>query len=97
MSTPSGIRQYPTEELRGVDDRRISEVLERACRDPGGINRAVLYRQFQRDFVERAIAIPLYYPLFTYVTARTSLVCSLALSPRRTDSCTIRDWTINAG
>lgn len=48
-------------------DDRLSETLERARREPSGINRAQLYRQFQVDFLTRAIAIPLYYPLFTYV------------------------------
>lgn len=50
----------------GVNDDRLSELLERARRDPNGINRAVLYRQFQEMFLERAIAIPLYHPLFSY-------------------------------
>lgn len=54
----------------GADDRRISELLEAARRDPNGINRIESYREFQREFVERAIAIPLYYPLFTYATGR---------------------------
>jgi peptide/nickel transport system substrate-binding protein len=49
-----------------VNDDRLSELLERARRDPNGINRAVLYRQFQEIFLERAIAIPLYHPLFSY-------------------------------
>ena len=48
-------------------DDRLSETLERARREPSGINRAQLYRQFQIDFLTRAVAIPLYYPLFTYV------------------------------
>ncbi len=50
----------------GVNDDRLSELLERARRDPNGINRALLYRQFQEMFLERAVAIPLYHPLFTY-------------------------------
>lgn len=50
----------------GVNDDRLSELLERARRDPNGINRALLYRQFQEMFLERAIAIPLYHPLFSY-------------------------------
>lgn len=48
-------------------DDRLSETLERARREPSGINRAQLYRQFQIDFLTRVVAIPLYYPLFTYV------------------------------
>jgi len=54
----------------GVNDDRLSELLERARRDPNGINRAILYRQFQELFIERAIAIPLYYPLFSYAVSR---------------------------
>jgi peptide/nickel transport system substrate-binding protein len=53
----------------GVSDDRISELLERARRDPNGINRALLYRQFQELFIERAIAIPLYHPLFSYAVS----------------------------
>jgi ABC-type transport system substrate-binding protein len=40
-----------------------------ARRDPNGVNRANLYREFQHEFVDRAIAIPLYYPIFTYALA----------------------------
>ena len=53
----------------GVDDRRISELLERARREPHQVNRAQLYREFQQDFVRRAIAIPLYVPLVGYATS----------------------------
>lgn len=62
--------QYPNgANFGGADDRRISELLERARRDPYGINRVAEYREFQRSFVERVIALPVYYPLFTYITA----------------------------
>ncbi|NDJ59698.1 MAG: hypothetical protein GYB67_01155 [Chloroflexi bacterium] len=54
----------------GVTDRLISEMLEKARTDPYGVNRIIEYHRFQRDFVERAIALPLYYPLFTVATAR---------------------------
>ena len=47
-------------------DDRLSELLERARRDPNGLNRIILYRSFQESFLERAVAIPLYYPLFSY-------------------------------
>lgn len=50
----------------GAADDRMSELLERARRDANGLNRILLYRQFQELFIERAIAIPLYYPLFSY-------------------------------
>jgi len=59
--------QYPEgRNYGGVADDRLSDLLERARRDPNGLNRVELYRQFQDAFIERAIAIPLYYPLYTY-------------------------------
>lgn len=62
--------QYPDgENYGGVDDRRISILLERARRDPWGINRSEAYHNFQREFVERVVALPLYYPIFSYVTS----------------------------
>lgn len=61
--------QYPDGlNYGGADDRRISELLERGRREPYGINRVQDYRAFQDLFVERAIAIPLYYPVYTFVT-----------------------------
>ncbi|HYO89472.1 MAG TPA: ABC transporter substrate-binding protein, partial [Candidatus Limnocylindrales bacterium] len=60
--------QYPDgENVSGVDDRQISILLERARRDPYGVNRVQDYAAFQREFAQRAIALPLYYPLFTFV------------------------------
>lgn len=50
----------------GMDDRRISEALEDARRDPYGVNRAVHYARFQQLFAERAPALTLYYPLYIY-------------------------------
>ncbi len=50
----------------GMDDRRISETLEDARRDPLGVNRAAHYRRFQALFAERVPALVLYYPLYVY-------------------------------
>jgi peptide/nickel transport system substrate-binding protein len=50
----------------GMDDRRISEALENARRDPYGVNRVVHYTRFQQLFAERAPALTLYYPLYIY-------------------------------
>lgn len=62
--------QYQTgKNYGGASDRRVSEALEKARQEISGINRVAYYQQFQRDFVDRAIAIPLYYPLFTYAVA----------------------------
>lgn len=59
--------QYPDGfNYGGAVDSRVDETLERARRESNGINRDTLYATFQRRFVERGIAIPLYYPLYTY-------------------------------
>lgn len=53
----------------GLADRDISEALEIARKDPNGVRRAELYRDFQRWFVERAAAILLYNPLYHYAVS----------------------------
>lgn len=79
----------------GMDDRRINEELERARRDPSGINRIIRYTNFQQSFLERAIAIPLYYPLFTYVTAPQISGIQLGYVANPSSRFfTIRDWGI---
>ena len=50
----------------GMDDRRVSEELEMARRDPFGINRVTHYHRFQELFAERVPALVLYYPFYTY-------------------------------
>ena len=89
--------QYPDgKNYGGVDDRRIAEDLERARGDYSGINRAVRYRDFQEDFVSRAIAIPLYYPLYTY--AVSSKVAGIQLGFMGSPASrfvSIQDWTLN--
>ncbi|MCY3945610.1 MAG: ABC transporter substrate-binding protein [Anaerolineaceae bacterium] len=65
------VGQYPDGlNFGGVDDRRLSELLERARREPWGVNRAALYREVQETFAERVIAIPLYHPVVIYATAQ---------------------------
>lgn len=81
----------------GVNDRRISESLEAARRDSNGINRAIHYRNFQHNFVERAIAIPLYYPLFSYALASNVNGVQLGLIGSPADRFrNIRDWTMSS-
>jgi len=90
--------QYPDgKNYGGVDDRRIAEDLERARRDPSGINRIILYDAFQRDFIERAVAIPLYYPLFTYATRSQVVGVQLGfMGSPASRFITVKDWTILA-
>lgn len=64
------VSQYPDgRNYGGMADDRISELLGRARRESNGLNRVVLYRDVQQAFIERAVAIPLYYPLFTYAVS----------------------------
>lgn len=62
-------RQIPAEgglNFGGLNDRRLSEIMESARREPNGIARAALYQQFQQAFCDRAAAILLYYPAYFY-------------------------------
>ena len=78
----------------GMDDRRISEMLELARRDPVGVNRATHYRVFQRLFAERAPALVLYYPLYIYgADARLQGVQLGFLSTPSDRFRHIHDWT----
>jgi peptide/nickel transport system substrate-binding protein len=91
--------QYPDgDNYGGVDDRRISEALERGRQEPSGINRDIYYEKFQKDFVDRAIALPLYYPLFTYVTAAGVDGVQLGFIGSPSDRFqTIKNWSIRQG
>ncbi|MCY3832156.1 MAG: peptide ABC transporter substrate-binding protein [Chloroflexi bacterium] len=54
-----------------ASDSDVTDLLERARREIYGVRRAALYQQFQAAFAESASAIPLYYPLFTFVVDET--------------------------
>lgn len=91
--------QYPDgDNYGGVDDRRISESLERGRQESSGINRDIYYEKFQKDFVDRAIALPMYYPLFTYVTAADVSGVQLGFIGSSSDRFqTIQNWSIRQG
>lgn len=81
----------------GVSDDRINELLERARRDAYGINRVQLYGLFQEEFAERAIAIPLYYPLYTYAVRNYVDGVQLGFISSPIDRFrTIRAWQITS-
>lgn len=62
--------EYPDgKNFGGANDRFVSEVLEHARREPNSLNRKTAYISFQNEFLKRAIAIPLYYPIYTYATS----------------------------
>ncbi len=91
--------QYPDgANYGGLDDHRISETLEYARREASGINRAIYYDIFQRDFIERAIAIPMYYPLYTYAVSAAFEGVQLGFIGRPGDRFkTIGNWYQKAG
>ncbi len=65
--------QYPDgQNYGGINDRRSSELLERARRDPNGLHRAAYYSEFQQVFADRSLALLLYYPVYHY-TVRTAV------------------------
>lgn len=62
-------RQVPSEgglNFGGLNDRRISELLEAARQTTDGSARVALYAEFQRLFCDRAAALVLYYPIYYY-------------------------------
>ncbi|HEX3050787.1 MAG TPA: ABC transporter substrate-binding protein, partial [Aggregatilineaceae bacterium] len=87
--------QYQTgQNFGGMDDRRVSEALEMARREPYGINRVVHYRRFQELFLERAPALVLYYPLYTYaVDSRIQGIQLGFLSSLADRFRTLQDWS----
>lgn len=54
----------------GLDQRRISEIIETARITVDPTQRAVLYHQFQELFAEEVPAILLYHPVYTYGVSR---------------------------
>ena len=86
--------QYGTgQNYGGMDDRRISEALEQARREPNSLNRLVYYRTFQALFAERVPALVLYYPLYTYaVDARLQGVQLGFMSSPSDRFRTIQNW-----
>ncbi len=89
--------QYPDgQNYGGTNDRGISEALERARRESNGTNRKIFYEQFQQVFVDRAIAIPLYNPLFTYALSPRVSGVQLGLLASPSDRfMTVQDWQFN--
>ena len=88
--------QYPDgKNYGGVADTRLSELLEKARRDPYGINRVADYQEFQRLFVAHAVALPLYYPLFTFATSPQVQGVQLGFIASPADRFrNIGDWSI---
>ncbi|MDX2076051.1 MAG: ABC transporter substrate-binding protein [bacterium] len=88
--------QYPDgKNYGGVSERTISESLERGRRDVNGTNRTIFYHNFQREFIQKAVAIPLYHPLFTYAVNPKIVGIQLGFIGSYSDRfMTIQDWVI---
>jgi peptide/nickel transport system substrate-binding protein len=88
--------QYPEgQNYGGVNDRAISEALENARSDHNALHRSEHYRQFQQEFINRAIAIPLYYPLYTYAVSTAIQDVQLGFVSGPPDRfISLREWSI---
>ncbi|RMG75197.1 MAG: hypothetical protein D6711_07285 [Chloroflexi bacterium] len=86
--------QYPNgQNYGGANDTAISQALELARQDVNGTNRAIHYNNFQRAFIERAVALPLYIPLFTYAVNPDVTGIQIGFIGASSDRfMTIRDW-----
>ena len=86
--------QYPDGlNYGGANSTRVSKLLERGRQDASGTNRLVHYHDFQRAFIQEALAIPLYAPLFTYVVADEVAGVQLGYISRPSDRfLTLHDW-----
>ncbi|MBX3080681.1 MAG: peptide ABC transporter substrate-binding protein [Anaerolineae bacterium] len=89
-------RQSPAEgglNFGGLNERRLSEIMEAARREPNGITRASLYQQFQQLFCDRAAAIPLFYPAYFYGVDRRLTGVQIGFMSDPSDRFrTLRDW-----
>lgn len=80
-----------------VSNHEIAELIERARREIYGSRRLALQQQFQDAFAEDAIAIPLYYPLFTLIVNEEIEGLQLGYLASGADRFrTIGDWRIAA-
>lgn len=79
-----------------VTDTRISEILERGRQTTSNLSRIDIYRNFQVEFSNQVIAIPLYYPLYSYAVSQTIDGVQLGFISSPEDRFrTLKDWTIS--
>ncbi len=89
-------RQVPADgglNFGGMNERRLSELMEEARRDANDIHRAQLYHEFQKLFCERSAALLLYYPIYAYGADRRIAGIQLGFMSSPSDRFrTLRDW-----
>jgi len=80
-----------------ASDHDLADLLEKARREIYSDRRAAHYRQFQVAFAEGAIAIPLYYPLYTFVVNEAIAGLQLGFLASPADRFRgIGDWQLEA-
>ncbi len=67
---------HPAQSIKGQNygsaaENEIAALLDSARRASNGIARHQMYQQFQEIFAEKAVAIPLYYPLYSMIVRDT--------------------------
>jgi peptide/nickel transport system substrate-binding protein len=87
--------QYPDGlNYGGANDSRINELLERGRQEPFSTNRIGIYRDFQRNFINQVLALPLYYPLYTYAVSEEIAGVQLGFIHSPEDRFrTLANWT----
>jgi ABC-type transport system substrate-binding protein len=94
-------RQAPADgglNFGGMNDRRLSELMEEARRDANDIHRAQLYREFQKLFCDRTAALLLYYPIYAYGADRRIAGIQLGFMSSPSDRFrTLKDWRFTQG
>jgi ABC-type transport system substrate-binding protein len=89
-------RQMPTDgglNFGGLNERRISELVETARRETNGVYRTQLYQEFQQMFCDRAAALMLYYPIYAYgADSRLSGIQFGFMADPSDRFRTIKDW-----
>ncbi len=63
---------HPAQSVKGQNygsaaENEIAELLDSARRASNGVARHQMYQRFQEIFAEKAVAIPLYYPLYSMI------------------------------
>jgi peptide/nickel transport system substrate-binding protein len=81
-----------------LNDRQISSIVEAARRESvNGAARAQLYKDFQRAFCQRAAALLIYYPVYTYAVDRRVAGIQLGFMSSPEDRFrTLKTWQFGA-
>jgi peptide/nickel transport system substrate-binding protein len=89
-------RQMPNEgglNFGGLNERRLSELVETARRETNGVYRTQLYQAFQQLFCDRAAALMMYYPIYAYGADNRLAGIQLGFMSDPSDRFrTIKDW-----